>query len=630
MRFTNYLIFLWFVLIFIGLFVKSSTAEVNKNPYRVLLVVGDQWQDPMSYMIKKPKEGIENPSYPDSADYSGYANTPHISRPTDFHSIVVLLKSWGIPFDIVRLDQQFLNRNMFLGADGKPRYGTIIWDVNQSDNLLDPNYSIVKNMVAEYGMGFIALANRIHPPTIQSVLGLKYQGAWMSEDRLKVVKQHFLTENLKSPLDGGGNKQRIQVKVKEAKVLVRQGDYPQVTVRSYPSGGHVAWIGGDYNAMFDSQSIRDLFRRAITWSIGYSIYKRWDNDIIMIMDDPGTAQNVWLKSWHYPTLSKETIENYLIDPLQKHDAVLNINIVSGFVNEEKEWVEPTWQQNFVDEFGTRQNYVSTKKGIDKGLELGVFEVMCHGLTHMQPDLTEWWDSDLDREKAEVGWYREFGDTRRGKEIPAAEQLWRMKTAKRWIENQFGVTPLEFCAGGNGTSVTYTNNSWRIAGRAGFGWMGRRNWVNSYLGQDMVIVNWKYYGTHDAPLFVLSPPDGHDRGITMEPEKFADIFEEYPNGHFININEFIGHLHASNGGNLINEQGSIGINLKVKYDDHYCRYFKNNNSEWTVGIADWLLDRMNKSLAIKIDGEVVMKDSTGKLPYKISINEGLGIHTIQIE
>lgn len=98
---------------------------------------------------------------------------------------------------------------------------------------------------------------------------------------------------------------------------------------------------------------------------------------------------------------------------------------------------------------------------------------------MQPDLSSepgWYNSPLDQERAEVGWYREFGDTRRHKEIPAAEQLWRIKIAKEWLTHQFGVEPLQFCAGGGGSSVSYKNNTHRLAGRADFSRYGWNNGV----------------------------------------------------------------------------------------------------------------------------------------------------------
>ena len=108
------------------------------NPFRVLVIIGDQWKDPMSYII---------------------TNECSI----DFKNIMILLKSWGIPFDVIRLDQQFLDRNMFLRPDEKPLYGTIIWDVNHTDKLLHPDYRIITDMVVNHGIGFIALLDLLIP-----------------------------------------------------------------------------------------------------------------------------------------------------------------------------------------------------------------------------------------------------------------------------------------------------------------------------------------------------------------------------------------------------------------------------------------------------------------------------------
>jgi len=458
------------------------TPGQSMRPFRVLVVIGDQWEDPASYMVSRPEP---------TGAYSGYFTYPEVVGPHDFHQLMVLLKSWGIPYDVVRLDQQFLDRYMFLDMQGKPMYGTIIWDVNQSEKVLHPDYSIVQEMVEEYGIGLIALSDRIRQEEIQSILGFKYFGSWESNAEMAAAGEHFLTEGLASTFKPdvassdvfyGSHFKRHRVEVLEGtEILAMQGDYPQATAKTYESGGRAVWIGNDHNTMFKYQDIRTLLRRSITWTIGYNLYKTWENDIIMIMDDPGGAQNAWLEHWQYPTLTEDIIEMYLIKPLQEHNAVLNVNFVPGFVNGEAKRLEPAWTQDFTDEFGTRQDYISGKRGYDKGVSLGVFEVLCHGLTHMQPDLVSdpgWYGASLDKEKAEVGWYREFGDTRRHKEIPAAEQLWRMKTGKQWLIEQFGVTPLQFCAGGNGTSISYFNNTFKLAAQAGFGWCG---WEEGYCG-----------------------------------------------------------------------------------------------------------------------------------------------------
>lgn len=598
----------------------SGNAAIGNNPkdyrpFRVLVVIGDQWQDPLSYLV--------DPAKP-TGEYSGYDAAPDVTGPNDFHHLVVLLKAWGIPFDVVRLDQQLLDRYMFLDMHNRPRYGTIIWDVNRSDKLLPSDYALVREMV-ESGIGFIALADRIESPVIQEILGLTYQGGWESNAPLKVKGTHFITGGLESPfaLDAhmDAHIQRQQVVVREGTVtLAEQGDYPQVTAREYPSGAHAVWIGSDHNYQFYFQSMRTILRRAITWTIGYNLFKTWENDLIMIMDDPGAAQASWLEHWHYPQLTRDIIQKYLIKPLQEHDAVLNINFVPGYVHESKRRLEPTWNENYTDSFGMKQNYPSGKQGYDEGVKAGVFTVMSHGLTHMQPDLVSepgWYGAAMDREKAEVGWYREFGDTRRNMEIPAAEQLWRMTLSKEWLTEQFGVEPLEFCPGGLGTSVSYFNNTPMLAGKAGYGWCG---WETGYLGQDMVITGWKFFGTSESPMLVPALPDAHDYGVSRAPEKFADVFNQYPKGNFMSMDEFIGYLHARNTGGW-NESGNK-LTLKLGYDPHYCRYFKEHDSVWRLEIADWL-EQSAGEYTLKVDGKVQLKSGIVEVP------EGTGSHDIEI-
>jgi hypothetical protein len=613
---------LMFVLFLVYVSCNALVAEQpsgNLKPFRVLVIIGDQWDDPASYMV--------DPAKP-TGEYSGYDATPEVAGNSDFHHLMVLLKSWGIPFDIIRLDQQILDRYMFLDMHNQPRYGTIIWDVNNSEKILNQDYSIVTGIVKEYGTGFIALADRIDQAEIQSLLGLKYKGSWESNAPLNIKLKHFMTEGISSPflVDSGtiSHMQRQQVEVLEGTItIVEQGAYPQVTLKEYPSGSHLVWIGHDHNYLFYFQNMRTLLRRAITWTIGYNIYKTWDNDLIMIMDDPGGASNNWLEHWHYPVLSENMIEKYMINPLLKHNAVLNINFVPGFVNENKRRLEPTWSETFTDGFGTKQDYVSSKRGYDKGVKLGVFEVMCHGLTHMQPDLVSepgWYGAPLDKEKSEVGWYREFGDTRRNKEIPPAEQLWRMTTAMEWLTEQFGVTPLEFCPGGLGNSSSYFNNTAKLAGEAGFGWNG---WETGYLGKDIVISGWKFFGTPESPRMVAVLPDGHDYGIYRQPDEFARIFEKYPDGRFMSMNEFIGYLHAKNSGIWNSDRDMLSITLE--YDPHYCKYFETHASVWNLEFSDWMRMETGEFSSVIIDGRT-LKNSTGK----IEVPKGTGIHKIEIK
>src|SRR5690348_2011796 len=84
-----------------SLFLLTAGCLAQVKPYRVLLVIQDQWKDPRSFLV------------------SG----------GEFQTIVTMFKSWGIPFDILRLDQTLMDPNLFTYFDGSPRYGAILWDV---------------------------------------------------------------------------------------------------------------------------------------------------------------------------------------------------------------------------------------------------------------------------------------------------------------------------------------------------------------------------------------------------------------------------------------------------------------------------------------------------------------------
>ena len=287
---------------------QASHIPGKFKPFRVLVIIGDQWEDPASYMVGNAISNTLN-----------IAAIPKLTSPSDFHLLTIVLKSWGVPFDVIRLDQQILDRYMFLDMYNKPIYGSIIWNVNKTDQLMPQDYSIVSEMVEEYGISLIALSDHISQPEIQNIVGIKYTNVWEGSPSITANGKHFITEGLSSPflVDNGTNVnvERRQVEVSESVVtIVEQGKYPQVTLKDYPSGSKVVWMGNDNNYLFYFQNLRTLLRKAITWTIGYNLYKTWGNDIIMILDDPGGASSVWLKSWHYPQLSEEIIEKYLIDP----------------------------------------------------------------------------------------------------------------------------------------------------------------------------------------------------------------------------------------------------------------------------------------------------------------------------
>lgn len=200
------------------------------------------------------------------------------------------------------------------------------------------------------------------------------------------------------------------------------------------------------------------------------------------------------------------------------------------------------------------------------------------------------------ERAEVGWYREFYDVRRDREIAAAEQKFRMQQSADWIEKEFGQFPLEFSTGGNGISRSADNNTWRVAAEAGYGYYG------GYLGRDLAVEgradsNADFGGSDDVPLLLPAPPDGHDRGIAHDPEGFAKVFDRYAGYTFTGLDEYIGYQHAS----ISTGENSGAPQLTISYDPHYCRAVISKSSSWELVVADWLRPTL-QGFQISVDGK----------------------------
>ncbi len=597
----------------------APLAAVQINPQRVLLVIGDQWEDPASFLI--------------DLDINDAPEYDHTIRPKgiDFMQLVVMLKSWGIPFDIVRLDQQSLDINMLLDPDGNPLHGCVIWAADPHADLLRQDYGLLTEAVEQHGVNIVALSNRIDQPEIEKVLGVTYKGYFHSSDDATVGSGHYLTRTLGPVLLSMaevGYMHRVQAEAgKDTEVLATQGEYPFLTLRQTPSGSRAIWIGGDALIMFDQQSIRTLLRRAITCATGYSLYKTWENRKIIAFDDPGGAQNSWLEHWQYATLTREQYRKRLIEPLKAHNAIMVINVIPGFVNEDTRRIELSFQRKFTDKFGRVQDYPSSKLGLEDGVAEGVFEIQSHGWTHMQPDLESapgpWWGAPLDGEKAMVGWYREFGDTRRGfVDIPAASQTFRMRTGRQWLADLFGIDVLSFVSGGGGVSGDeYYNNTWVLAAREGFGWFC---WLGGYLGPDMAVQNWLFEGTAESPLTISAMPDGHDKGIAEHPERFAETFElGGPDAIYIGLNEFIGYMHAGR-----QQQSSPGGKVTFNFDPHYCQFFRDNESEWNLELADWARKEL-KGKSVYVDGKAAGGIDNSAV-RTVKIPAGLGEHTFEIK
>ena len=548
-------------------------AAPDALPYRFLLVISDQWKDDASQLVQQ----------------SG-----------DFQFLAALLKAWGLPFDILRLDQQRLDRYHLLDRDGRPRYGTILWNTG-SAKLADEDLEVLHGLV-EQGAGLVVMADAVATPRLAALAGLRYESKYLSHDPLELSRDHFIVRGLKGReaelMAGvgyslGGSK----VSADNAIVLGDRGGKPFLTAREIPSGGRVAWLGAERSlSHLQKQLVRDLLKRCLVWAQGYALYAEFDKSAVLFMDDMGCSDKTILSYWHYKTLSEQEIRTGLIEPLKRRKAVLDMNVVTGFVDRKTRRVLKPWVQRVVDGIDgkTVHDYASTKRGLDAGVAEGVFEIQSHGWTHMLPDLDSapgpWWDAPMDG-VGSLDWYNEFGDRLRDREIPAAVQKEHLRRSLEYLREDFGVTPLVVRPGGGAFSHSFVNDSARIAAGMGFG-LFTWNWA-VYLSPSLVIsletvstrTSWGYDKkltaamipwTIDAPHWI----GFHDRDIAMDNACVERLLTDLGDIRYVSGAEYTAYLHAK-----VERAPEDSLALKVEYDPHYCRAFTTRESVWTLHLSD---------------------------------------------
>lgn len=584
-----------------------AADERRPLPYRFLIVTSNQWKDPASYLIEGGGE---------------------------FQLLASLLKTWGLPFDILRLDQQRLDRYHLIDREDRPFYGTIIWDADPS-GLEGEDLSFLPSLVKDFGVNLVVLGDTVSAPEAANLAGLDYVSEYRLGDGLTFVGEHFITRwfagREKEFLAGTGWEiSGSKVVPKEATVLAKRAHLPFLTVREFPGSGRVVWLGAHRTTQLPKQIVRDLFKRSLVWAQGYALYVEYPKSIILFMDDFGTSDRTFLPYWHYRTLDEKDIRKGLIEPLKRHNAVLNQNLLTGYVDRKARRIANPWKQQVIDEIDgkTLHDYVSAKRGLDAGLYEGVFEILCHGYTHMLPDLESppgpFWTAPLDG-TGTLGFDVEFGDELRDKEVPAITQKFLLSRGLENIRKDFGATPLFVINGGGAWSKTYPNNSPRIAAEMGFGLSVFG--VPGYLGRDLVIssmepvvrrTTWAYDRkmtgaevpwTIDAPYFIIF----HDRDISLDITAAERLLTGLGDGvRYLSANEYCGYLHARIGRA---DETSQPLSLTVDYDDHYCQYFASHESTWTLHLSD-----------------EVRRGFKNTVPEKQTINlpKGLGRHVVNFE
>ena len=650
-----------------GMRSAQATKEKQKpavKPYRVLVVIGDQWTDPLSYNIdsKRVKGG-------------------------EFIDVVTMLKIWGVPFDVLRLDQQRLNINRFLDGQANPNYGCVIW-MADPDKLegFSANYETLKRTVEEYGTSVIALFDNIKTKLVADLVGVEYQGVTELQqngagDKFAVLGSHFITsgaagtvlpneKQTAAPSIVGGNgvtlkpdevvEEKLKIAVVQCaavpgtKVLGRVGQFPQLTVRDVNNDTKVIWIGGGKNWFRLYPAMRSIFRKSLVYSIGYGIFNdNFDNGFIFIMDDVGCSEHAWSLRWHYPTPSKETLMKYLIEPLEKRGLMMVQNITPGFANPETHIIESPWTvKPFKDIFGNWQDYGSTKAGLDEGLRRGVFEIQPHrAWSHMNWDLDSppgpWWGSPIGDEMAVTNWYNEIVDVRRGGvSVPSNDLLFLYKSGIDAIRKAFGVVALsaEVRTGAEiSPSKPGGDDNGRVAAIAGLG-VSRECYVGFDRTIEFSMMMPEQFTCHDLDLTARTgePADeteaGWDNLLKMTTEQLIaskiaggrranltdniNWIDARKDKHWMGFNETCAYLHSD-----ISKTQKKTLGIDFRYDDHYCKYFEKKPSLWTLELSDAFREALGKTASVRVDGR---NSKTVLRPKQVlQIPAGLGTHSIEI-
>jgi hypothetical protein len=170
-----------------------------------------------------------------------------------------------------------------------------------------------------------------------------------------------------------------------------------------------------------------LLKHLLIWGSSYPVaWLDLEGTIVLRMDDPGGAQNVYLESWCYPKLGEPEWAAIGAD-LSQRKARISLGYVSGWVDDgdvERGLLELDGRAagrvpgqihsspsvRYYDRAGHTpgivHDYEAEYRGIQALRTAGRGDVELHGYTHLHPDTTSW-AAAPDRYEA-VSWYRELG------------------------------------------------------------------------------------------------------------------------------------------------------------------------------------------------------------------------------
>ena len=590
---TLFLALVWFA----GISDAAQTTPPGSanTPYRVLLVV-DTWHDPNAVLVQSGRD--------------------------PFQPVAALLKSWAIPSDIFRLDQQHIDFSYLFDRAGNIRYSAIVW-LADSASYNDQDFDSLEQAI-NAGTGLIALNSRVHDPVLDRLLGVQFKSFYTSTDPFQLMGNHFIVRGLTGTGMPSQNREysvRLWMVPTNAQVLVVQGGHPVLTVNQPNEAASAIWLGvPDLSQLCTSPFWRSLLLRSLVWETGYAVLPDVDyaHGVILELDDWGTADKGFLSYWRYLEPNEDVIRKDLIEPLQQHHAVASAMVDTGYVDRASKRIVSPWTRNLTDLYGLHQDYGSTQKGLEEALAAGVLDIESHGWTHMEPDLESppgpWWSADLAGEGSVDGWYSEFHDRRRNKDVPAIVQLYHMRRSLTEIQQDFGIRPLELKPGGDAWTRTRFDNTAALAARSGFG-LFHGDTSTYYLDHDLVLdmagivvdvdtgydlipelhpQNWPYHP--DGPVIL----GFHDRDIALDPNYIQQLFAALRDDYrTISTNQYIGILHTQ----VRSSRVAKFMQVSFALDDKYCAYFATHSSNWKLLVSDPLRKELTSgTLQLAIDGQ----------------------------
>lgn len=217
----------------------------------------------------------------------------------------------------------------------------------------------------------------------------------------------------------------------EDRVLASLDGAPVVVQRSFGAGRSVA-LGFHPSVAADqaAAAIALLFRLLTDNPYASNVWLDWSRTMILRMDDPGGAQNVYSKNWCYQKLSLAAWRE-IGSVLAHRQARLSIGYVSGWVDDGNSetgalsidgkaatrrageiYASPRVHYSDLagNAPGTENDYGEEYEGIQELRSAGIADVELHGFTHICADINAWLTAS-DR-YSNRSWFRDFNEASR--------------------------------------------------------------------------------------------------------------------------------------------------------------------------------------------------------------------------